>query len=434
MQNSELRIQNTEYRIAARPDRLDPGSPPGDTADEEAINNREGDTTMKWSIGLILGLGLSLVFGASVSQGGWMMRIHQGATVEERALADVDSLTFYDATGSCCALDGTCTVTTQTVCSGVWTLHGVCTPNPCPGPTGACCNTTSGACTITTQGACTFTWLGAGVACNAVTCPVPPPTGMVLIPAGTFMMGSPTSEPGRVTNETQHEVTLTHAMYVSTYEVTQSEWQSVMGWNESGIQGAAKPVETLTWYDAVSYCNQRSTLDGYTSVYTIAGATYSGNHITNATVTWNQAANGYRLLTEAEWEYAARATSTTAFCNGGITVSGYVCTPLDPNLDQVGWYCGNSPSTTQDVGGKAANAWGLKDMHGNVWEWCWDLWGTYPTGPLADPTGPASGSYRVYRGGGGGDFARYCRSAFRSYYNPDGSINDLGLRLSMTAP
>jgi formylglycine-generating enzyme required for sulfatase activity len=387
---------------------------------------------MKWSIGLILGVGLCLVFGASVSQGGWMMRIHQGATVEERALADVDSLTFYDATGSCCALDGTCTVTTQVVCSDVWTLHGVCTPNPCPGPTGACCNTVTGACTITTQAACAFTWLGAGVACNTVTCPVPPPAGMVLIPAGTFTMGSPTDEPGRNSDEPQHEVILTHAIYVSRCEVTQSEWLAVMGWNESYNQGTAKPVETLTWYDAVSYCNQRSTLDGYAPAYTIAGASYSGNHITSAVVTWNQAANGYRLLTESEWEYAARATSTTAFCNGAIT--NIYCEPLDPNLDQVGWYCGNA-YTSHDVGDKMANAWGLKDMHGNVWEWCWDRWyGTYPAGPLTDPTGPASGSARVGRGGHWDIFARSCRSAARGNFNPDDYNEILGLRLSMTAP
>jgi hypothetical protein len=163
-------------------------------------------------MGLILGLGLCLVFGASVSHGAWKMRIHQGATVGERVLASIDSLTFYD-------------------------------------------------------------------------------DAMVLIPAGTFTMGSPTSEPGRNANETQHEVTLTHAMYVSKYEVTQSEWQAVMGWNTSGFSGANRPVETLTWYDAVSYCNLRSAGEELTAAYTITGATYSGSHITSATVTWNQAAN-----------------------------------------------------------------------------------------------------------------------------------------------
>jgi len=110
---------------------------------------------MKWYVGVILGL--CLVFRASVSHGEWMMRIHHAAVIEERALANVDSLTFYDATGSCCALDGACTVTTQSACSDVWTLHGVCTPNTCAQPTGACCDTATGACTITTQGACAFT-------------------------------------------------------------------------------------------------------------------------------------------------------------------------------------------------------------------------------------------------------------------------------------
>ena len=228
-------------------------------------------------------------------------------------------------------------------------------------------------------------------------------------------------------------MTLTKAIYVSTYEVTQSEWQSVMGWNDSSFQGTGKPVEQVTWYDAVSYCNQRSTREGYTPAYTISGTTMDGNHITNATVTWNQAANGYRLLTEAEWEYACRATSTTAFSNGGITNTD--CSPLDPNLDLVGWYCGNASNTTHDCGSKAANAWGLKDMHGNVWEWCWDWWdgGDYPSGSVSDPLGPPSGSTRVVRGGSGGSHARYCRSADRTGSSPDYRYGNIGLRLARTS-
>jgi formylglycine-generating enzyme required for sulfatase activity len=256
---------------------------------------------------------------------------------------------------------------------------------------------------------------------------------MVLVPADAFTMGSPPTELGRVSNENpQHQVTLTKAIFVSTCEVTQSEWQTVMGWNESYFQGANRPVETVTWFDAVSYCNQRSAVDELTPAYTITGASYEGNHISSATVTWNQAASGYRLLTEAEWEYACRATSTSAFCNGGITYTG--CSPLDPNLDEVGWYCGNSSSTTHDVGGKAANAWGLKDMHGNVYEWCWDWYGTY-SGDATDPIGPESGSARVTRGGNwGGDGARYCRSATRYSCDPSGRFSRLGFRSSRTAP
>jgi formylglycine-generating enzyme required for sulfatase activity len=205
----------------------------------------------------------------------------------------------------------------------------------------------------------------------------------------------------------------------------------VMGWNESSFPGSNRPVETVTWYDAVSYCNQLSTSQELAPPYTLTDVVYSGDHITGATVTWDQAANGYRLLTEAEWEYACRATSTTAFCNGGITYP-YNCLPLDPNLDQVGWYCGNADGQTHDVGGKTSNTWGLKDMHGNVWEWCWDWYGVYPTGPVTDPTGPGTGSDRVIRGGAWDNSALYPRSAFRG--GLDHGYNDLGLRLSRTAP
>jgi formylglycine-generating enzyme required for sulfatase activity len=257
---------------------------------------------------------------------------------------------------------------------------------------------------------------------------------MVQTPSGTFIMGSPTNELGRSydADETQHEVTLTNAIHVAPYEVMQSEWQAVMGWNESFAQGPARPVENVTWFDAVSYCNQKSTLDGYTLAYTIAGVTYSGNHITDAMVTWNQAANGYRLPTEAEWEYACRATSTTAFCNGDITSLN--CSPSDPNLDLVGWHVCDLGYTSHDVGGKAANAWGLKDMHGNVWEWCWDWYGTYPPGQATNPTGPASGSHRVIRGGGYRYGAPYCRSAFRGDSGAGYRLDDMGLRLCRTAP
>jgi formylglycine-generating enzyme required for sulfatase activity len=295
-------------------------------------------------------------------------------------------------TGSCCAVDSTCTVTMQPACSGTWTASCVCAPSPCMAP-----------------------------------------LGMVLVPAGTFTMGSPTSEPGRFSNETQHQVTLSRAIYVSTYEEMQSEWQAVMGWNESYFRGTGKPVENVTWYDAVSYCNQRSIRDGYTPVYTIMFASMDGNHIISATVDWNRAANGYRLLTEAEWEYACRATSTTAFCNGRITTTSS-CSLLDPNLDQVGWYCGNASSTTHDCGGKTANAWGLRDMHGNVWEWCWDWYASYANGSVSDPIGPPSGYSRVFRGGFWRGSARYCRSAYRCLTLPGLRDYVLGLRLARTCP
>jgi formylglycine-generating enzyme required for sulfatase activity len=185
----------------------------------------------------------------------------------------------------------------------------------------------------------------------------------------------------------------------------------------------------VSWYQAVQYCNDRSIRDGYTPAYTITSPTYSGNKLADATVTWDQSADGYRLPTEAEWEYACRAGSTTAFCNGPITES--TCNPIDPNLNQVGWYCGNARTNPQDVGGKNANAWGLRDMHGNVYEWCWDWYGSYEVA-ATDPTGPESGTDRVQRGGSHFVYAMFCRSASRYYDSPSAGSGDCGFRLART--
>jgi formylglycine-generating enzyme required for sulfatase activity len=202
-----------------------------------------------------------------------------------------------------------------------------------------------------------------------------------------------------------------------------------MGWNESWYPGNDKPVEQVTWYDGVSYCNRRSIGEGLAAAYTITRATYEGNHIISASVAWRLTANGYRLLTDAEWEYACRAGSTSAFCNGGITNIGYDCAP-DPNLDLVGWNCGNASDTTHDCGGKMANAWGLKDMHGNVAEMCWDRYENFPTGPDSDPVGPSFGFYRVGRGGNWSDHARTCRSACRNNGDPGNRNRFVGLRVA----
>ena len=192
---------------------------------------------------------------------------------------------------------------------------------------------------------------------------LPSPEGFVLVEAGTFTMGSPESELGRSTRETQHGVTLTRDFYLSAAETTQAQWLAVMGTNPSGFPGCDDcPVETVSWYDAVDYCNALSALEGLDPAYEVNGTD----------VNWDPSANGYRLPTESEWEYACRAGTETAFYNGEII--DISCN--DPNLDQIGWYCGNRGAWYEpdgrpaEVGQKLPNAWNLYDMTGNVFEWC----------------------------------------------------------------
>lgn len=323
-------------------------------------------------------------------------------------------------TGSCCTPYGSCTVTAAAQCiDGAWTVGFMCVPNTCAKPTGACCRL-GGSCTVILAADCAGPWSMFGV-CDPNPCPLSP-IDMVSIPAGTFTMGSPVSEPGRDSGEAQHQVTLTKAIFVSVHEVTQSEWRRVMGKSQPGFTGDNRPMEMVDWNGCIVYCNKRSAMEGPDSVYARSGSTWS----------WDQSKTGYRLLTESEWEYACRATSTTAFCNGGIT--NINCSPLDPNLDRVGWYCGNAWSGTPDVGSKDANTWGLHDMHGSVFEWCWDWYADYPGHPVTDPTGPALGTSRVIRGGSWYWDAWYCRSAFRSGASPGYLSPGLGFRLARTAP
>jgi len=225
-----------------------------------------------------------------------------------------------------------------------------------------------------------------------------------LIPAGTFTMGSPSDEPGRYSDEgPQHQVTLTQPFYMQTTEVTQAQWEAVMGSNPSYFTGCAScPVEYVSWNDVQIFITEM-----------------------------NKRGEGtYSLPTEAQWEYAARAGSSTAFYNGGIsvTVSGY-----DPNLDAIGWYNYNSGGRHQLVAHKAPNSWGLYDMSGNVYEWCQDWYGAYPSGAVTDPTGPSTGSCRVFRGGSWFSNAGYCRSAARYLNTPDIRNYIMGFRLVLSS-
>jgi formylglycine-generating enzyme required for sulfatase activity len=240
----------------------------------------------------------------------------------------------------------------------------------------------------------------------------PVPDGFVRINGGTFTMGSPASEAGR-DDEVQHQVTVS-GFYLGKYEVTQKEYEAVMGTNPSQFKGPNLPVEMVSWFDAVEYCNKRSAKEGLSPAYAISG---SGN---NRTVTWNRSANGYRLPTEAEWEYAAK---------GGTKDSKVYEYSGGNSPDSVAWYNGNSGGQTHQVGTKRPNSLGLHDMSGNVWEWCWDWYGSYSSGSQTDPRGASSGSSRVYRGGSWRHTAAGVRSAYRGYNTPSFRDNNLGFRL-----
>jgi formylglycine-generating enzyme required for sulfatase activity len=231
-----------------------------------------------------------------------------------------------------------------------------------------------------------------------------PPTGktwrnsigmdFVLIPAGTFLMGS---NDGSNDEKPVHEVRLSKSFYLGKYEVTQGQWQAIMGTNPSNFKGDANlPVENVSWNEMQEFIRKLNAKEGDTK---------------------------YRLPTEAEWEYAARAGTTTAYSFGND----------ERQLGEYAWYSPNSGNKTHPVGQKKPNAWGLYDMHGNVWEWVQDWYGPYTAGSAVDPAGPASGSFRVHRGGGWTLVAWFCRPAYRNNGAPGGRGSHLGFRLLRTA-
>ncbi len=246
---------------------------------------------------------------------------------------------------------------------------------------------------------------------------------MVRIPEGTFVMGSPESEPGRDGDEIQHEVTLSRPFYLGVTEVTQGQWRAVMGENPSRFRacGDSCPVEMVSWRDAVIFCNRLSELEGLRAAYA-----------TEKTVTnWDATADGYRLPTEAEWEYACRAGTTSPFWTGDCLSTGQA--NYNGNHPLEGCPKGENRERTVVVGSFEPNAWGLHDMHGNVWEWCWDRYGPYPSTPVVDPSGPKWGSSRVLRGGGWHYHAFCSRSANRDDGGPDMHYIMVGFRLARSA-
>lgn len=253
------------------------------------------------------------------------------------------------------------------------------------------------------------------------------PENFVLIEGGTFEMGSPDTENWRSEDETQHTVIVSD-FYMSIYEVTQAEYAEVTGNNPSSFSGENLPVENVTWMDAVRYCNALSEREGLEPAYIIDGAT----------ITWNRSADGYRLPTEAEWEYACRAGTTTPF-NTENSISaeeanyyGHYPYEIEGNYFSQGnleTKPGEYRQTTVDVDSFSPNKWGLYNMHGNVGEWVWDYYGVYGTEEQTDPAGAESGTLRVYRGGGWNDFAKNMRSAYRATLAEDKGSFNIGIRL-----
>ncbi|MBK1878777.1 formylglycine-generating enzyme family protein [Pelagicoccus mobilis] len=266
------------------------------------------------------------------------------------------------------------------------------------------------------------------------------------LPAGTFTMGAPDNQVEGY-SEPLHEATITKPFSICTTEVTWGIWKAVRsraslhnyddlqeGWSGSWPgKGDDHPVTTIDWWSAIKWCNLRSEIEGKVPVYYNSSELRWQNVLRNGSqsvfVNWD--ANGYRLPTEAEWEYACRAGTTTAFYTGPITHPD--AKPIDPNLDRAGWYGGNSGTRSHAVGLKEANAWGLYDTHGNVWEWCFDYYGHYNIDNKIDYKGPESGNARVIKGGSWSFIAANCRSSFRSAAYPGGrGGNGLGFRLVHT--
>ncbi len=220
------------------------------------------------------------------------------------------------------------------------------------------------------------------------------------IPAGSFMMGSPGNEAERSDDEKQHKVTINNSFYMGKYEVTQAEWQTIMGSNPSSFKNCPKcPVESVSWEDVQVFIKKLNAKGEGT----------------------------YRLPTEAEWEYAARAGTTTAFSFGNSLSAEQA--NFDGNYPYGGAAKGKYLEKTTAVGSYQPNNFGLYDMHGNVWEWCEDWFGEYPSGSVSDPKGPSSGSNRVNRGGSWFSYGRFLRSAIRFINSPSFRFNDLGFRL-----
>ena len=254
---------------------------------------------------------------------------------------------------------------------------------------------------------------------------------MIFIKGGTFKMGSPASENWRGDDETQHEITVSD-FYISSHEITQAEYKSIMNNNPSNFKGDDLPVENVSWLDAVNYCNARSIKENLTPVYKI-----EGNKII-----WNTDSDGYRLPTEAEWEYACRAGTVTPFnTENSISANEANYYGHYPYEIEENYFSHNKLTTkpgiyraeTIKTGSFNPNKFGLYDMHGNISEWCWDIYAPYDLKVVKNPVGPSNGTRRINRGGAWNDFAKNLRSAYRAATPQDNKSFNIGFRIARGA-
>ena len=262
-------------------------------------------------------------------------------------------------------------------------------------------------------------WTPSSTASATYTINVISPGQMILVPGGTFHNGT-------------SDVTIS-SFYIGKYELTQAEYQAVMGNNPSHFTGVTNgPVEKVSWFNAIEYCNRRSMQEGLTPCYSYgnygtnpddwpSGWNNYSNH-TNVACSWT--VDGYRLPTEMEWMFAAK---------GGNQSQGYTYSGSN-DIDEVAWHWGNSDDTTHTVGTKAANELGIHDMSGNVREWVWDIWGEYPSEAQTDPHGPTSGSYRVLRGGSWITDAYFCTVSNRGFNDATFTNYVIGFRICRVSP